>query len=75
MRHHHECSSRQYWTQINEVSNNGHEDTISPEGYLPSLPKFTRSKLHVILTDRAYIGEIRYHGQWHITKAIIPESG
>ena len=27
--------------------------------------EFTRSKLHVILTDRAYIGEIRYHGQWH----------
>ena len=27
--------------------------------------EFTRSKLRVILTDRAYIGEIRYHGQWH----------
>jgi DNA invertase Pin-like site-specific DNA recombinase len=42
-------------------------DALKAEGieYLPSQTKFTRSKLHVILTDRAYIGEIRYHGQWH----------
>jgi site-specific DNA recombinase len=42
-------------------------DALKAEGieYLPSQPRFTRSKLHAILNDRAYIGEIRYHGQWH----------
>lgn len=27
--------------------------------------EFTRSKLHTILRDRSYIGEIRYHDQWY----------
>jgi DNA invertase Pin-like site-specific DNA recombinase len=32
--------------------------------YLPSAPAWTRSKVHAILRDRAYVGELRYHGQW-----------
>lgn len=32
--------------------------------YTPSQPKFTRSKLHTILRDRAYLGELKYHGDW-----------
>ncbi|MEZ6131208.1 MAG: recombinase family protein [Planctomycetaceae bacterium] len=32
--------------------------------YLPSMPKFGRSKLYTMLTDRAYIGEIKFRGQW-----------
>jgi hypothetical protein len=33
--------------------------------YLPSVPKIGRSKLYTILTDRSYIGEIKFRGQWH----------
>lgn len=33
--------------------------------FVPSKPKFGRSKLYDILTDRAYIGEIKYRGQWY----------
>ena len=33
--------------------------------YTHSAPKFSRSKVHAILRDRAYIGEIAYHGQWY----------
>jgi site-specific DNA recombinase len=33
--------------------------------YTPANPNWTRSKVHVILRDRAYIGEIKYQGQWH----------
>ena len=33
--------------------------------YSPSVPKFPRSKLYALLTDRAYIGEIKHKGQWH----------
>ena len=33
--------------------------------YLPSQPRFNRSTLYRFLTDRSYIGEIRYQGQWH----------
>lgn len=33
--------------------------------YLPSMPKAVRSKLYTILTDRAYIGEIKFRGQWY----------
>lgn len=32
--------------------------------WLPSTPKFGRSKLYTILTDRSYIGEIKFRGQW-----------
>lgn len=32
--------------------------------YSPSMPKFPRSKLHTLLTDRAYIGEIKHKGHW-----------
>jgi site-specific DNA recombinase len=33
--------------------------------YLRSVPKFTRSKVHSILRDRAYIGDVHYQNQWH----------
>jgi len=36
-------------------------DALLAEG----MPKFPRSKLHTLLTDRAYIGEVRHKGQWH----------
>jgi site-specific DNA recombinase len=41
-------------------------DALITEGieYLPSIPKIGRSKLYTILTDRAYIGEIKFRGQW-----------
>lgn len=32
--------------------------------YSATMPKFTRSKLHTLLTDRSYIGEIRHKDQW-----------
>ena len=32
--------------------------------WLPSVPTFGRSKLYTILTDRAYIGEVKFRGQW-----------
>jgi len=41
-------------------------DTLMAEGvnYSPSKPRFTRSKLYGVLTDRAYLGEVRHKGQW-----------
>ncbi len=33
--------------------------------YRASQPRFCRAKLHNILRDRAYIGEVFYKGQWH----------
>jgi hypothetical protein len=40
---------------------------LADEGaeFTASKPRFGRSKLHTILTDRAYIGEIRHKGQWY----------
>lgn len=42
-------------------------DRLYAEGivYRPDIPHFSRSKLHAILTDRAYIGEVRYKGEWY----------
>ena len=42
-------------------------DALLSEGfeYLPSVPKIGRSKLYGILTDRSYIGEIKFRGQWY----------
>ncbi|MEZ6134082.1 MAG: recombinase family protein [Pirellulaceae bacterium] len=42
-------------------------DALLAEGiqYLPSVPQIGRSKLYTILTDRSYIGEIKFRGQWH----------
>ncbi|GIK15218.1 MAG: serine recombinase [Planctomycetota bacterium] len=42
-------------------------DRLHDEGmtYRPDAPRFTRSKLHAMLTDRAYIGEIPFKGQWY----------
>ncbi len=41
-------------------------DALIEEGitYLPSTSKIGRSKLYAILTDRSYIGEIKFRGQW-----------
>ncbi len=33
--------------------------------YRPESPRFTRSKLHHILSDRSYIGEVPFKGQWY----------
>jgi site-specific DNA recombinase len=43
------------------------KEVLFSEGMLftDSRPKFDRSKLHTLLTDRAYIGEIRHKGQWY----------
>ena len=36
--------------------------------YLDTMPRWTRSKVHSILRDRAYIGDVRYQGQWYAGK-------
>jgi hypothetical protein len=43
------------------------QQTLCDEGiwYTSGQRRFPRSKLHQILRDRSYIGEIRYHGQWY----------
>jgi site-specific DNA recombinase len=33
--------------------------------YNAAQPEFTRSKLHSMLRDRAYVGEVRYRDGWH----------
>jgi site-specific DNA recombinase len=33
--------------------------------YRPSTPRWSRTSVHNMLTDRAYIGEIQYRGNWH----------
>ncbi len=42
-------------------------ETLQKEGIqcLPSVSKFGRSKLYTILTDRSYIGDIKFRGQWY----------
>ncbi len=42
-------------------------DQLDDEGipYTASQRRFARSKLHNILRDRAYIGELKYHGEWY----------
>ena len=42
-------------------------DGLVEEGcfYSKSKPKFTKSKLHKMLVDRAYIGEVRHKGEWY----------
>lgn len=41
-------------------------EKLKQEGitYTDDMPEFSRSKLHNILRDRAYLGELRYHDQW-----------
>jgi site-specific DNA recombinase len=43
------------------------QQRLSDEGltYTETVARFPRSKLHDILRDRSYIGEVRYHGQWY----------
>ena len=33
--------------------------------YLPAVSRFPVSNLHHILTNRSYLGEVPYHGQWY----------
>ncbi|CAN0367832.1 unnamed protein product, partial [Ectocarpus sp. 4 AP-2014] len=42
-------------------------DELEFEGlaYTDKSPRFTRSKLHTLLQDRAYLGEVAYRGQWY----------
>jgi site-specific DNA recombinase len=42
-------------------------EKLAEEGiaYTKTIYRFTRSKLHAILRDRAYIGEVRHRGQWY----------
>jgi len=41
--------------------------TLSEDGmtYCQTKTKFPRSKMHCILRDRSYIGEVSFHGKWH----------
>lgn len=41
-------------------------EAINREGmtYTPSMPKFYRGKVYAILTNRSYIGDVPYRGQW-----------
>ena len=43
------------------------QQRLADEGlaYTETVASFPRSKLHNILHDRSYIGEVRYRGQWH----------
>jgi site-specific DNA recombinase len=45
-------------------------DALAAEGavYSQAMPRFTRSKVHSILRDRAYIGEVHHKGQWYTGK-------
>jgi site-specific DNA recombinase len=42
-------------------------DALANEGlaYTQSCREFPRSKLYAILRDRAYVGEVRFRGQWY----------
>ncbi len=42
-------------------------DRLADEGlvWLPSKPKFSISKVYSILSDRSYIGEVRFRGRWY----------
>ena len=42
-------------------------ERLDSEGvaYSPKQRRFTRSKLHSLLRDRSYVGEIPYKGQWY----------
>ena len=45
---------------------------LAAEGvvFRDSTPVFSRSSVHQMLSDRAYIGEIRYRGQWYPGKHV-----
>ena len=42
-------------------------DALHDEGraYVASRDRFPRSKLYAMLTDRSYVGAVRYRGEWH----------
>lgn len=41
-------------------------DRLFAEGirYSPSVPKFSVAKMHTLLTDRSYVGDIKHKGNW-----------
>lgn len=43
-------------------------DALEKEGitFTDATPRFSRSKVYEILKDRAYLGEVEYHEEWHI---------
>ena len=47
---------------LDDLSNRLYDEGIY---YMPSQPKFSTATLHYILTNRAYIGEIKHKGQWY----------
>ena len=47
---------------LDELRDRLHADHVI---YRPESPSFTRSKLHHILSDRSYIGEVPFKGQWY----------
>jgi DNA invertase Pin-like site-specific DNA recombinase len=40
---------------------------LTEEGaiFTESVPRFSKTTVHTILSDRSYIGEVRYRGQWY----------
>jgi site-specific DNA recombinase len=42
-------------------------EQLGKEGiiYCPSRPRFNRSSIHRLLGNRAYIGQIKFHEEWH----------
>ena len=58
------------WRESNHFAYENHTlesvvKQLAKEGieYRPSVPRFSRTSVHNMLTDRAYIGEVRYRGQ------------
>ncbi len=51
---HHNCTLDMIATRLADLS----------VTYTNAVPEWSRSKIHKILHDRAYIGEMRYRGQW-----------
>jgi DNA invertase Pin-like site-specific DNA recombinase len=45
----------------------GVANRLAEEGveYRPGIPRFSRTSIHNMLRDRAYIGEIQYRGNWY----------
>lgn len=47
---------------VKQIAQRLHDDGMV---YSDSNPRFPLSKMHRILKDRSYIGEIVFHGEWH----------
>ena len=50
-----------------QLTLDGLRNRLYQEGifYSESCPRFPRSKLYAILRDRAYLGDVKFRGQWH----------